>query len=162
MYRRIMLTHDGSELADTAIAHAATLAAATQSPVLAVQVIDTVAHVLAQTSSISIEPAAAGAMSAEIAEQAVAAQQEAATKNLARIAADLAAQGVTTIETRVLQGSPGDAICEAAKEEGCDLIVIASRGRSGIKRALLGSVADHVARNTPHSAVLLIRPVKED
>jgi len=36
--------------------------------------------------------------------------------------------------------------------------VMATRGRTGLGRALLGSVADHVVRNTPKAAVLLIRP----
>lgn len=36
-------------------------------------------------------------------------------------------------------------------------MVIATHGRSGIRRAILGSVADHVVRNTPLASVLLVR-----
>jgi nucleotide-binding universal stress UspA family protein len=46
-------------------------------------------------------------------------------------------------------GEPGDSIVEAATAEGIDLIVVGSHGRSGIGRAILGSVSDHVVRNAP-------------
>ncbi|MBE7492388.1 MAG: universal stress protein [Planctomycetes bacterium] len=46
----------------------------------------------------------------------------------------------------VKRGEPGKAIAAYAETHGCDLIVMGSHGRTGIKRALLGSVADKVVR----------------
>jgi nucleotide-binding universal stress UspA family protein len=50
-------------------------------------------------------------------------------------------------ETRVIEGSPGVALCTLADEVSADAIVIGSRGRGGLRRAFLGSVSDHVVRN---------------
>jgi nucleotide-binding universal stress UspA family protein len=49
----------------------------------------------------------------------------------------------------VKAGDPRDAINEAAKELGADLIVMATHGRSGISRVLLGSVTESVVRTAP-------------
>jgi nucleotide-binding universal stress UspA family protein len=44
---------------------------------------------------------------------------------------------------------PADAILETTKSKGCDLIVMASHGRRGIARALLGSQAASVVASSP-------------
>jgi universal stress protein A len=46
-------------------------------------------------------------------------------------------------------GDPRDAINETAKELGADLIVMATHGRHGISRVLLGSVTESVVRTSP-------------
>jgi nucleotide-binding universal stress UspA family protein len=51
-------------------------------------------------------------------------------------------------------------IGEAAERLAADVVVIASRGRSGITRALLGSVADKLLR-TCRRPVLVLRPPTE-
>jgi nucleotide-binding universal stress UspA family protein len=60
----------------------------------------------------------------------------------------------TKVKTRVLEGRPGPALCDLATEVGAHAIVVGSRGRGGIKRALLGSVSDYVVRNAPCSVVV--------
>ena len=67
-----------------------------------------------------------------------------------RIVADTASElGLTGAETKILFGHPGDAICDFAETVGAGVIVIGSRGRGGIRRALFGSVSDFVVRNAP-------------
>ena len=56
----------------------------------------------------------------------------------------------------VRQGSAGEVITEVARELGCDLIVMPTRGRKGVSRLLLGSVAERVLR-LAHCPVLVIR-----
>jgi nucleotide-binding universal stress UspA family protein len=58
---------------------------------------------------------------------------------------------------RLVEGGAADRIVEVAREEACDLIVVGTRGRSGISRVLLGSVADRVVR-TAARPVLTVRP----
>ena len=61
--------------------------------------------------------------------------------------------GAQRVETRLLSGLPSAAIVEAARSGQFDLIVMGTRGRTGIKHALLGSVAERVLRNA-HCPVL--------
>ena len=62
------------------------------------------------------------------------------------------------VQTRVAEAeTPAPAILDAAKEVGADLIALATHGRRGIKRLLLGSVADKVVRGGG-LPVLLLRP----
>ena len=56
----------------------------------------------------------------------------------------------------VQTGAPAAAIVNAALEWPADLIVIASHGRTGVRRALLGSVAEGVMRNAS-CPVLVVR-----
>ena len=50
------------------------------------------------------------------------------------------------VETQLWQGNTAEEILQAAKEIGCDLIVMGSHGRSVMGRLLLGSVAEAVMR----------------
>lgn len=55
-------------------------------------------------------------------------------------------------------GDPGAEICRVASERGADLIVLPSHGRTGMKRLLVGSVAERVVRLAP-CPVLVLRHV---
>jgi nucleotide-binding universal stress UspA family protein len=57
-------------------------------------------------------------------------------------------------------GDAGESIVEYADDNEIELIAIATHGRSGPGRAVLGSVADYVIRNT-RLPILLIRPLIE-
>jgi nucleotide-binding universal stress UspA family protein len=50
---------------------------------------------------------------------------------------------------RLLEGPAGHALCAYADEIGARAVVVGTRGRGGIKRAVLGSVADVVVRRSP-------------
>ncbi|MEZ4502635.1 MAG: universal stress protein [Dehalococcoidia bacterium] len=156
MYRKLLLTLDGSEVSAKAVPHAVQIATSSGAEVVLLRVVDSVGHIIAQSTPAGFEMSAGG-VTADIAEQAVAAQQQAAQAELDDVAEQLRAQGVQTVSTVVAEGIPGDEIVRAADELGCDIVVMATHGRSGLGRAVLGSVADHVVRHTPKSAVLLVR-----
>jgi len=59
-------------------------------------------------------------------------------------------------EQRVVEGSPASAIVRAAEDGAADLVVIGTRGRTGLTRVVLGSVAESVVRNASCS-VLAVR-----
>jgi nucleotide-binding universal stress UspA family protein len=59
------------------------------------------------------------------------------------------------IETRLLEGRAAEQLCALASELSARAIVIGSRGRGGMRRALLGSVSDHVVRNAPCPVVVV-------
>jgi len=52
--------------------------------------------------------------------------------------------GRLKITSEIMQGDPASAIIDYTKDNGIDLIVLATHGRSGISRWVLGSVADKV------------------
>jgi nucleotide-binding universal stress UspA family protein len=63
------------------------------------------------------------------------------------------------VVTRLIDGPPvGQGILEAADLADADLIALASHGRGGLPRVVLGSVADKIVRGTTR-AVLVVRPV---
>lgn len=57
-------------------------------------------------------------------------------------------------------GNPSDEIVELVREGEFALVVMATHGRSGVERVLLGSVAGHVLRHV-HVPVMMVRPVPE-
>ena len=79
-------------------------------------------------------------------------------QHLEEAAARLRAAGIEKVSTLLREGRPGHEISEAAREEGCDVIVMSTHGRTGIPRVLLGSVASYVVHHAEGVAVLLVRP----
>ena len=49
-------------------------------------------------------------------------------------------------EYRLESGDPAEAVVRLAKEEGVDLIVLGTHGRTGVSRVLMGSVAEEIVR----------------
>jgi nucleotide-binding universal stress UspA family protein len=60
------------------------------------------------------------------------------------------------VDYMLAEGEPAAAIVRAAAEKQCDLIVVGSHGRSGLRRWLEGSVAEHVVR-WAHCPVLVVK-----
>lgn len=52
-------------------------------------------------------------------------------------------------EQRVVEGNPTSVILDLVREEGIDLVVMGSHGRTGLTHLLLGSVAERVVRHAP-------------
>lgn len=73
---------------------------------------------------------------------------------VSRAESKLREKGLAT-EGRVLQGDPRSVIVQAAKEEGADLVVVGSHGRTGLAKMLLGSVAGHVVTHAPCSVLVV-------
>ena len=67
----------------------------------------------------------------------------------------LEATNHTDVDMVIRAGSAGEVIAEVADELACDLIVIPSRGRKGVSRVLLGSVAERVLRISRISVLVL-------
>jgi nucleotide-binding universal stress UspA family protein len=80
----------------------------------------------------------------------------AAKKYLARIEAVAKKAGVAFKGVEIVDPSPADSIVRVAKKEKCELIVMASHGRRGISRLLLGSETNHVLTRS-RMPVLVVR-----
>lgn len=80
-----------------------------------------------------------------------------AERGLASALRDAKLLGVERVTAKLVNGLPWQDIVDVADKEACDLIVIGTHGRTGLKRILLGSVAEKVIRHAPCS-VLAVRP----
>lgn len=94
---------------------------------------------------------AGGVMSPEAFDQLEADAASDATTITAQVRSAL---GLPDLDARVLRGDPASAICDLAEELDAAAIVIGSRGHGGIKRAVFGSVSDHVLRNAPCTVIV--------
>jgi len=63
--------------------------------------------------------------------------------------------GVTSVETNVTRGVPANEILDYVADHGVDVAVMATAGRSGESRDLLGSVAESVVRESPVPVLLV-------
>ena len=59
------------------------------------------------------------------------------------------------VNTLSKEGHPADTICNVASEMGCDLIVIGSRGLSGLKKWIPGSISNAVAQQCKTSVMIV-------
>jgi len=55
----------------------------------------------------------------------------------------------TSVEVMAVVGKPGEAICQLATALPASVIVMGTSGRSGLRRAMMGSTSDHVVRYAP-------------
>ncbi|MGE0229202.1 MAG: universal stress protein [Dehalococcoidia bacterium] len=140
MYEKILYPTDGSELSRLALPHVVAIARALGIPVAVLEAVEIVTEADAMT---------------------VPERREEAERCVTDITASLEAQGVTVAGARVVEGDAGRSILNAVAEEGADLVIMATRGNSGLRRLALGSVAEHVMTRAP-CAVLLVRPPHHD
>lgn len=141
IFSKLLVAVDGSELTDTITEYALRLAKGA----------DIVEFICAVDPEASFSDAAAVVYGVEGERDAAlqVAQNVVDTRVSAAEEAGIRARG------RVIQAAPVDAIIDAANEMDADVIVMSTHGRKGFARAVLGSVAEGVARRT-NTAVLLV------
>ena len=147
MYNRILIATDGSPLSDKAVEHGLTLAALTRATVVALKVVP---HYPRSYFD--------GGMSVDANEiKRIEAQWGSAAQALVDgVKAQGSAQGITVKALIAKSDLVAEAIIAAAKQHDCDVIVMASHGRNGLKRLLLGSETQHVLTHS-HIPVLVLR-----
>jgi nucleotide-binding universal stress UspA family protein len=69
--------------------------------------------------------------------------------------------GRVAVECKLAEGDPAASIIKAAEETGSDLIVLGTHGRTGFRRVLMGSVAEHVMRSAPCPVLVVKGAVPE-
>jgi nucleotide-binding universal stress UspA family protein len=84
---------------------------------------------------------------------------EPSSETLQRMLAEVAPTDTqVSCEHRLLTGDPATEIVRLAKEEDVDLIVMATHGRTGLRRMLMGSVAEAVVRHAECPVLTLKEP----
>lgn len=144
MFHRILVPLDGSATAESAVPIAARLAHAAGSTVVLLRV---VAPPLPQALFLvgkeqGIRPADPQQIPKEVEDY------------LTRVAARPEFSGVS-VEILLLSGRPAPSILQIAEEHMVDLVIISRHGQSALSRWQLGSVAQHIARQSPVPVLVL-------
>ena len=145
MYKRVLIPLDRSSLAEQALPHAIAQARHFQAELILLRVLEPFPHVRGLSLG-DLE---------RVEQQA----NTWAREYLERLAAEIRQQGIP-VQAVIIDGRPHVEIPQFAETNQVDLIVMSTRGQSGLSRWLMGSVADRVVRgaNVP---VLLVRAAKE-
>jgi nucleotide-binding universal stress UspA family protein len=144
---QIVLPLDGSPLAEAALPLASFLARSFGVPISLVRTLS-FAWLATGTDPYGVD----GGMSPEL----VAAVEDDAKQYLQQIATRLEGEGIKATATFTL-GGPAEEIVDLAAGHPGSLVVMSTHGRSGLGRALLGSVTDRVLRSSV-APVLVVRP----
>jgi len=163
MYKKILVPLDGSKLAECALPHVEELAkGGNTEEVILVSVTERVKGYRAlEGSGQPVASSERGWLESSqppgqrLIPEAFGKKEKQAQRYLDRIAKAMEAKGIN-VSTEVLLWKPAEAIVGYAKQSGCDLIVMASHGRSGPSRWAYGSVADRVLRAS-RIPVLIVR-----
>jgi nucleotide-binding universal stress UspA family protein len=138
MYANILLSMDGSDVAREGVKHGLALAKALNAKVIVITV----------TESLPVDYGSGHASgwipSQEEVDRFDAACKESADKVLDEARAMAEQIGISVELLHVPNAYPATAIIETAKSRGCDLIVMASHGRRGLRKLFLGSQTSEV------------------
>lgn len=124
-WKKILIATDGSDYSDTALKRAIVFAASHGSSLTAVAVADIYPEYYADAP-------------------AVVEKMEQKAQDILKATEDKAKAEGQQIETALLRGEAHEEIVNFAKDNGFDIIFMGSRGRSGIKKLVLGSVTEKV------------------
>ena len=149
MYQTLLVPLDGSKLAECVLPHVENLARTGQVRRI----------VLCQVAAPLIPHAGCIELDETLLKDIEQANLASAGDYLDAIAAQLVLPKGVHVETRVLSGDAAGVLADFAGEIGAELIVIATHGRSGIGRWMMGSVADRVLRSAD-VPVLMVRAAR--
>lgn len=147
MYQKILVATDGSPLSKKAVTSAIDLAALAGAELVALKVIPRYPQSYFE-GGLALQAAEVSRVEQEWADAAQAVVDAVQKAGMAK--------GVKTRAVTVKSDLVSDAVIGAAKKHKCDLIVMASHGRRGIKRLLLGSETQLVLTHS-HIPVLVLR-----
>lgn len=133
-YKKILVSLDGSALAEAALPHAQALARDEEAEIILLRV--------------SVDPAAEFSFSDPSIANNIIEEMEAETLAYMQSARGKLQRAGFRTSFLIRQGPVAETILEVASEIPADVIVMSTHGRSGMKRWLLGSVADRVVTHS--------------
>ena len=146
MYQRILVATDGSELSQKAVTNAIDLAALCGADLLAISVVPRYPQSYFE-GGMALQPDEVQRVEKQWSDKG---QSVVDAVKQAAVAKGVKAQAITVTSDVV-----SDALISAATKYQCDLIVMASHGRRGIQRLLLGSETQHVLTHSSIPVLVL-------
>jgi nucleotide-binding universal stress UspA family protein len=151
LYSRILVPHDGSSFAEQVLPHAVDIAKRFEAELHLLEVIPPPNPAVFASD---LEGGAGAPLAIEAIDEAQAELRNQGRERLQALANDLGQQGIKTVWT-VMDGEPGHEIVAYSNKNQIDLIAMASHGRTGLIRAILGSVTDAVLRHGGHPVLVV-------
>lgn len=146
-FQRILVPLDGSQLAESELDLAKGVARMFGAELLLVRVVSYPVEIASPYLPHTVQ------MNQQIVDDA----KSIAQRYLDDVVERLEGEGIAARAFVDVDAQPGNAIAQIAESEGADLIVMATHGRGGLQRALLGSTTDKVIRGV-HVPMLVRRP----
>ncbi|MCU4973377.1 universal stress protein [Halobacteria archaeon AArc-m2/3/4] len=133
MYDSVLVATDGSEASAVAVDHGIELAARLEVPLYGLAVVET----RTEYDNAIVDP--------DEVETRLRADADAALESVE----STAQEATVAVETALRTGVPHEEILSYVEDQGIDLVVVGSQGRSAFRRVLLGSTADALVRLSP-------------
>ncbi len=147
MFKKVLVPLDGSELSESALTHVTDIISDCHA-----------ADVVLIRIKEPLDPNVIGTLDAKVAVELDEAYRDEAARYLDKVVETLKEKGIAA-KTEVLSGNPAEEIIKYSQKNDIDLIIMSTRGRSGISRLVFGSVAEKVIRNS--TVPVLIKPPRQ-
>ena len=138
MFKHLLIPTDGSELSEMALNYAIELAKALPARITVVNVTEPLPIVGAFETGMPFPEEEYEKGAAQLAQKHLSSAEDKAR-----------AAGVTCETVHIRDEAPAEGILQAAKDCGCDAIVMSTHSRHGLSRMILGSQANKVVTNSP-------------
>jgi nucleotide-binding universal stress UspA family protein len=145
MYKKVLVPLDGSTLAEFVLSHVGTVVEGCSSEITYLRVVEP-----------AIYTDDSSPLKWQVLDRINAENHKAADQYLTEIMSRIHYDNVQ-LRKAVIMGKPTEGIIKYAEQNDIDLIILATHGRSGVRRLVWGSVAEHVLR-TACVPILMIRP----
>lgn len=148
-YKKILVPLDGSGWSSRALPHAVALARSNHAELVLLHVFRSPAYEYADQIALAGQEAQVNQIREQMSQYLIGLRNE------------LRNEQITVTAQLIEGGGIAPTICDFVRDEGIDLVVMSTHGRTGLSQFLLGSVAQKVMQSV-HVPVLLIHPEREE
>jgi nucleotide-binding universal stress UspA family protein len=154
VFTKILVPVDGSKYSQDAAEYAVKIVKLMKAKIIALHVVHLPTYAYAYSTGEGMSPVAIPTpLPLDVSNE-----EKKDAKKLVDNVAKMAKDAGVDVETKIIEHHPSvpDAIIQFAEQNGVDLIIIGTKGRTGIRRFLLGSVTESVVHHA-HCPVLVVR-----
>ncbi|RAP53585.1 MAG: hypothetical protein BZ138_00435 [Methanosphaera sp. rholeuAM270] len=141
MYKKILLTSDGSKNSDYAIKHALQIASDESAEIIVLHVVDSKHLSSLPDEALDKDDVDFNTHSNTVLKHVI--------EVIDKIKSKYNIGDQVNVRTLIVEGNPADQIINVCKKEGIDMIIMANSGKHKLDRFLLGSVTEKTIREAP-------------